>query len=88
MATKASNIKKLEDLSGKSICVLSGTTTEQNLADAMAKAGVQGYKPIVSDDVEALYTAYQAGRCQAVTSDRSHWWPGARFFPDRRIINY
>ncbi len=81
MATKASNIKKLEDLSGKSICVLSGTTTEQNLADAMAKAAVQGYKPIVSDDVEALYTAYQAGRCQAVTSDRSQLVARRSVFP-------
>jgi len=81
MATKASNIKKLKDLSGKSLCVLSGTTTEQNLADAMAKAGVQGYKPIVSDDVEALYTAYQAGRCQAVTSDRSQLVARRSVFP-------
>ncbi|MBR8831163.1 MAG: putative amino-acid ABC transporter-binding protein YhdW [Chroococcopsis gigantea SAG 12.99] len=71
MTTKASGIKTLTDLKGKSICVLSGTTTEQNLADQMAKVGVKDYQPVVSDDVDALYTAYQQGRCSAVTSDRS-----------------
>ncbi|MGH2413279.1 MAG: amino acid ABC transporter substrate-binding protein [Microcystaceae cyanobacterium] len=71
MVTKASGATKLENLEGKSICVLSGTTTEQNLADQMRKRGVKTYNPVVSDDVDALYTAYQQGRCEAVTSDRS-----------------
>ncbi len=71
MATKASGATKLEDLVGKSICVLAGTTTEQNLADQMRKRGVTDYNPVVSDDVDALYAAYQEGRCEAVTSDRS-----------------
>lgn len=48
MATEASGIQKLEDLQGKSICVLAGTTTEQNLADQMSKVGVKDYKPVVS----------------------------------------
>jgi general L-amino acid transport system substrate-binding protein len=44
MATKASNIKKLEDLSGKSICVY--REPPQNKIWPMPwKAGVQGYKP-------------------------------------------
>lgn len=71
MVAKASGATKLENLEGKSICVLSGTTTEQNLADQMRKRGIKQYNPVVSDDVEALYTAYQQGRCEAVTSDRS-----------------
>lgn len=71
MVTKASSIKSLADLAGKSICVLSGTTTEQNLADQMRKRGIKEYNPVVSDDVDALYVAYQEGRCEGVTSDRS-----------------
>jgi general L-amino acid transport system substrate-binding protein len=71
MVTKASGIKSLADLAGKSICVLSGTTTEQNLADQMRKRGIKEYNPVVSDDVDALYVAYQEGRCEGVTSDRS-----------------
>ena len=70
MVTKASNITKLEDLNEKSICALSGTTTEQNLADRMRKLGVT-YEPVVFDDPDAVYAAYEQGRCEAVTSDRS-----------------
>jgi general L-amino acid transport system substrate-binding protein len=70
MVSKASNVKKLADLGNKSICVLSGTTTEQNLADQMRKLGLT-YQPVVFDDVDALYVAYEQGRCQGVTSDRS-----------------
>ncbi len=71
MVSKASGIKSIEELGGKSICVLSGTTTEQNLADQMRKRGIKNYNPVVSDDVDALYVAYQEGRCEGVTSDRS-----------------
>ena len=70
MTTKASKVTKLEDLNEKSICALSGTTTEQNLADRMRKLGIT-YEPVVFDDPDAVYTAYEQGRCEAVTSDRS-----------------
>ena len=70
MATKASGVKKLEDLKSKSICVQSGTTTELNLTDQMRKRGLN-YKPVVFDDTDAIYAAYQQGRCDAATSDRS-----------------
>jgi general L-amino acid transport system substrate-binding protein len=81
MVKKSSNIQKLADLQGKSICVLSGTTTAQNLTDAMSRIGIKDYKPIVSDDVDSLYTAYQAGRCEAVTSDRSQLVARRSVFP-------
>ncbi|MEY2983881.1 MAG: hypothetical protein RLZZ568_498 [Cyanobacteriota bacterium] len=71
MATQSSGIKALTDLDGKAVCVLAGTTSEKNLADQMAKVGVKSYQPVVSDDVDSLYNAYQQGRCEAVTSDRS-----------------
>ncbi|MEM6614145.1 MAG: amino acid ABC transporter substrate-binding protein [Cyanobacteria bacterium P01_C01_bin.72] len=70
LATNASNISKLEDLGGKSVCVLSGTTNEQNLADRMRKLGVD-YSPVVFEDTDLLYAAYEQGRCEAATSDRS-----------------
>ncbi|GBF79284.1 extracellular solute-binding protein family 1 [Aphanothece sacrum FPU1] len=71
MVKKATGITKLEQLKGKSICVQAGTTSEQNLADQMRKRGIDDYKPVVSDDVDAVYTAYEQGRCEGVTSDRS-----------------
>ncbi|MGK7953070.1 MAG: amino acid ABC transporter substrate-binding protein [Xenococcaceae cyanobacterium] len=70
MVRQADNITSLEGLNNKSICVLSGTTNEQNLADRMRKLGIN-YQPVVFEDVDAVYAAYDQGRCAAVTSDRS-----------------
>jgi general L-amino acid transport system substrate-binding protein len=70
LVTNASNIEKIEDLDGKSVCVMSGTTNEQNLGDRMRKLGLN-YFPVVFEDVDRLYIAYEQGRCQAATSDRS-----------------
>ena len=70
LVTKASGIEKLEDLNNKSVCVLSGTTNEQNLADRMRKLGLS-YTPVVFEDVDLLYGAYEQGRCEVATSDRS-----------------
>lgn len=60
----------LEDLEGASICVQSGTTTELNLTDQMRALGVE-FEPIVFADIDPTYQAYEEGRCDAVTSDRS-----------------
>ena len=70
LVTRASGIESLEDLSNRSVCVLSGTTNEQNLADRMRKLGVN-YSPVVFEDIDLLYGAYEQGRCEAATSDRS-----------------
>lgn len=70
MVKKASGVKDLKGLQGKSVCVQTGTTTEQNLSDQMRKAGVK-YTPIVFEEVDPTFAAYQEGRCQGVTSDRS-----------------
>lgn len=70
LARQVSNIQGIEDLDGKSVCVLSGTTNEQNLADRMRKLGLD-YSPVVFEDVDLLYAAYEQGRCEAATSDRS-----------------
>lgn len=70
MVKKDSGIKSLKDFGGKSICVQTGTSTEQNLSDQMRKLGVK-YSPVVFEEVNATFAAYQEGRCQGVTADRS-----------------
>ena len=70
MVKKNSKIKNLKDFAGKSICVQTGTSTEQNLSDQMRKLGVK-YKPVVFEDVNVTFSTYQEGRCQGVTADRS-----------------
>ena len=70
MVPADSGFDSLDDLEGGTVCVQKGTTTELNLADAMAVNGVT-YTPATYDDVNATYGAYAEGRCDAVTSDKS-----------------
>jgi general L-amino acid transport system substrate-binding protein len=60
----------LDALEGANVCVQSGTTTELNLADQFRAAGVN-YTPVVFEDQNAAFQAYDEGRCDAITSDRS-----------------
>jgi general L-amino acid transport system substrate-binding protein len=70
MAPVKSGITDLKGLSGKAICVESGTTTELNLADRMREIDVP-YTPLKFQTSDQTYAAYLGGRCAAVTSDRS-----------------
>ncbi|MDQ3938384.1 MAG: transporter substrate-binding domain-containing protein, partial [Chloroflexota bacterium] len=68
--TTRTDATTLEDLAGATICVQSGTTTELNLNDQMQVRGID-FEPIVFGEIDPTYEAYIAGRCDAVTSDRS-----------------
>jgi len=70
MVKKSLAAKTLKDLKGATICVQTGTTTELNLTDQMRAAGVD-FKPVVFQDIDPTYAAYEQGRCDAVTSDKS-----------------
>ncbi len=87
MVRKASGVTKLEDLKGATICVQSGTTTELNLADQMRARNIP-FTPLVFEEIDATYTAYEEGRCDAVTSDRSQLAARRSVFknPDDHII--
>ncbi len=65
-----SNIDSLEDLQGKSICVGAKTTSEANIEVQMRKRNI-AYSPIAFDDIDLMYTAYEAKNCDAATSDIS-----------------
>lgn len=70
MVREASGIASLEDFAGKAVCVETGTTTELNLTDQMRKLGVE-FEPVVFQDADAAYAAYDEGRCEGMTSDKS-----------------
>lgn len=70
MVRAADNITKLEDLKGATICVTAGTTTEMNLADQMRKRGIE-YNHVVFETYDEVVAAYEEGRCDAITMDRS-----------------
>jgi general L-amino acid transport system substrate-binding protein len=70
MATTASGIKSFKDLDGKAVCVETGTTTELNLASRATEAGIK-VNEVKFQDSNANFAAYQEGRCEAITTDRS-----------------
>ncbi len=70
MVKKGLNVKSALELSGASVCVQSGTTTELNLADYF-KANKMDYNPVVFEKLEEVNAAYDAGRCDAYTTDQS-----------------
>ncbi len=70
MVRKDLGATKLEDLDGATVCVTTGTTTEQNLADAFRQRNLQ-FTAVTFEDTSAVYKAYEEGRCDAATSDKS-----------------
>lgn len=70
LVTKASGITDLKGLQGKAVCVETGTTTELNLASRTKEIGVT-VNEVKFQDSNASIAAFQEGRCEAFTSDRS-----------------
>ena len=70
MVRKSDGIEKLTELDGATICVQQGTTTERNLADVMRALGVS-VEPVVLADATSTRTAYDEGRCDGFTTDKS-----------------
>lgn len=70
MVPAATGFQSLDDLNGATICVTTGTTTEQNLADTFRARGLE-FTAVTFEDTSAVYGAYQDGRCDAATSDKS-----------------
>jgi len=63
-------VKSAKELDGASVCVLPGTTTEQNVADYF-RANNLNMKPVVIEQNTELNQAFFAGRCDVLTSDAS-----------------
>ncbi len=70
MAPKALGVKSALELDGASVCVQPGTTTELNLADYF-RANNMSYEPVVIERLDEIRTAYDQGRCDVYTTDRS-----------------
>lgn len=70
MVKKDLGVKSAKELDGASVCVQSGTTTELNLADYFRNTGMK-YKPVVFDTAAQTSKGFDAGRCDALTTDQS-----------------
>ena len=74
----------IDDLAGATVCVQTGTTTELNLTDRLGDS----ITPQTFPEIDPTYAAYEEGRCDAVTSDRSQLVARRTAFenPDDHVI--
>lgn len=93
MVRDNSRFQRIEDMGGASICVLRGTTTEQNLETQFASRKIN-YRPRSFASVDEIRPAFTAGTCQGWTSDKSQLagiraaWPAAQGGPQAlRILD-
>src|SRR3982075_2598669 len=70
MVRKTLKVNSALELNSASVCVQTGTTTEQNLADYF-KANNMKYEVIAFTTADETIKAYEAGRCDAFTTDVS-----------------
>jgi len=63
-------VKSAKELNGATICVQQGTTTELNVADYF-RANKMEYKVVTFGTSEEALKAYDSGRCDSYTTDRS-----------------
>jgi general L-amino acid transport system substrate-binding protein len=87
MVREADGFTTLEDLDGATICVTTGTTTEKNLSDNFRQRGL-AYEAVTFEDTASVYSAYEDGRCDGATSDKSQLAAVREGFanPDDHII--
>lgn len=70
LVPKKLNVKSAKELDGATVCVLPGTTTEQNVADYF-RVNSMKMNPVVIENNAELAKAFFAGRCDCLTSDAS-----------------
>ncbi|MDR6821010.1 general L-amino acid transport system substrate-binding protein [Neorhizobium sp. 2083] len=70
MVAKSSSVTKAEDMTGASVCVQTGSTTEVVVNDVSNKLKLD-LKPVVFDNVAATRQAFFSGRCDALITDAS-----------------
>ncbi|MCA0401909.1 MAG: amino acid ABC transporter substrate-binding protein [Proteobacteria bacterium] len=70
MVTSKLGVKSAGELSSAAVCVLPGTTTQQNLEDYFRPRKIK-YESVVFENTDEWRNAYFNGRCDALTTDRS-----------------
>lgn len=70
MVRKSLGVDSAKKLNNASVCVLTGTTTELNLADYFRSNGMK-YRPVVFDNPITALKAYDNNRCDVLTNDAS-----------------
>jgi general L-amino acid transport system substrate-binding protein len=91
MARTDAGFDSIDDMGGTTICVLSGTTTELNLATRFNGAGLD-FTPLSFEDNDTLREAFINDQCDGWTSDKSQLaahrstFPAGEGGPDALVI--
>lgn len=87
LVRKTTNVQAIHELNNASICLVQGTTSEINLDSYMTKSKTK-FKPIYFERSEQMIRSYEAGRCDAISSDRSqlHVLQSVMSVPDEHVI--
>lgn len=70
MVRKELGVTSALDLAGATVCTEQGTTTELNMADFFRKHNMS-YVPVVVQKAPEAVAAYESGRCDVYTTDKS-----------------
>ena len=70
MVSKKLGVKSAKELKGATVCALTGSTSELNLAD-FSRANHLDIKPVSYDSLDGARDAFLGGRCDAYTTDMS-----------------
>ena len=70
MVPIALGVSSAEELDGAAVCTNTGTTTELNVADYFRARGMD-YTVVAFEKADEVVAAYDAGRCDVYTTDRS-----------------
>ncbi len=70
MVPKKLGVKSAKELNGASICVLSGSTSELNIADYF-RTSKMTFRPVLFEDPDQSRAAFFNGRCDAYSGDQA-----------------
>ena len=70
MVNKKLGVKSAKELNGASICVLSGSTSELNIADYF-RSNKLSFRPVLFEDPDQSRAAFFGGRCDAYSGDQA-----------------
>lgn len=70
MLPRRSNLSRVDQLGGSTICLQPGTETGLAVQDAFRRRNI-AFTPLMIEQVEQLSAAYFAGRCDAIASDQT-----------------
>lgn len=70
LVPKSLGVTSAKDINGASVCMQTGTSNENTMAD-WARANKVDYKPVVIEQFNEVVNAFAAGRCDVFTTDAS-----------------